>query len=352
MGKAMVVGATGQDGALLSKTLLARGFTVSGSFRSSSSEPFWRVDELGIQDEIDFFEYAIGSSAKLTAEISSRSPEYVFFTAGDSFTASSHNAAPRVMLANVVGCAEQIEALRQSNSSAKGIFFGSSEIFGYSAAVGVEATELTPRRPSNPYGLSKTFSSDLVGHFRQSENMELYEALLFPHESPLRGSAFVVRKIVRALVRAKAGLQTRKPQRFGSLESTRDWGSARQYMDWLIDLVSGSAKPDAYIFATGTSNSVADVFDIVSELLDLNLEQQSSAGGKKFIDSDSGKVVAEIEARHLANVGHGFVGSTKKLFSAIGDRTPCGLRETIAEMIEVEKERIFGERPDAGTHVT
>lgn len=336
MTDAIVVGSTGQDGALLCERLLREGFSVAGSYRSSSSSAFWRIDQLGIQDDIDFFDYEIGRPAGLADEIRVRKPSLVFFAAGDSMTAASQDAGPRIMSSNVVGCAEQIQSLRQSGSDAKAAFFGSSEVFGYSSLPGERAAESTPMRPVNPYGLSKQFAGSLVDHYRNSESMSLFEAILFPHESEFRGSGFLVRKVVSCLVRAKVGVVRGRPTRFGALDSTRDWGSARDYMDLLVELMKTDAPPDRYVFGTGVSHSVRDVFEIVASVVDLALEERDTREGRALVDASTGHLVAIVEARSLANAGHGLVGSSKKLFDAIGEKSLQPLRQTLSHMVEVE----------------
>ena len=336
MTDAIVDGATGQDGALLSRILLDRGYSVAGSYRTTSAESFWRLEDLGVQADIDFFEYSIGAPSRLSSELRARNPEMVFFTAGDSFTASSQNAVTRVMGSNLVGCAEQVEALRDSKLAAKAVFFGSSEVFGYAESAGLKVDEETPKEPANPYGWSKAFAGSLLAHYRRTEDMPIYEAILFPHESQYRAGAFVVKKIVRSLVNAKYESGPSSVPVFGNLESTRDWGSARQYMEWLIDLVTGSAKPDAYAFATGVSHSVRDVFRLVSGHLGISLVEQRAEFGPELVDSETGRTVAKIEARELTNAGHGYVGSTAKLFAEIGNRRPQALLRTLEEMVVAE----------------
>ena len=334
----LVAGVTGQDGALLAQALLSRGFSVIGTHRRFSPTSFWRLEEMGIVDQIRLIEYEVGSPLGLQSALMKIKPIAAFFTVGDSSTASSASSPARLMATNAAGCAEQIEVLRSVAPETIGVFFSSSEVFGYGESPGELRDESSPRRPSNPYGVSKVALGELVSFYRTNEGLKLFEAILFPHESYFRGSGFLVKKVVRTMSRWYLDGSNEDLPRFGSLASTRDWGSASEYMGWLIDLVV-MGRPDSYVIGTGRSHSVWDIFQIVGEILGFELAQHSSDGFLKIAEASTGRTVALAEARSMANVGHGPIGSLTKLRGELNSPEPTALRGVLAEMVSQEISR-------------
>lgn len=334
----LVAGVTGQDGALLAQELLRRGFSVIGTHRRFSPTSFWRLEEMGIVDQIRLIEYEVGSPLGLQTELMRTKPIAAFFAVGDSSTASSPSSPARLMATNAVGCAEQIEVLRSVAPETTGVFFSSSEVFGYGESPGELRDESSPRRPSNPYGVSKVALGELVSFYRQNEGLKLFETILFPHESYFRGSGFLVKKVVRTMCRWYLYGASEDLPRFGSLASTRDWGSASEYMGWLIDLVL-VARPDSYVIGTGRSHSVWDIFQMVGDVLGFELAQDFSDGCLKIAESSTGRTVALAEVKAMANVGHGPIASPKKLRRELSSSEPTALRGVLAEMVSQEINR-------------
>lgn len=330
-----VIGVTGQDGSLLARELLRRGHSVTGTHRSFVGTSFWRLERMGIDKDINFVQYDIGLPLNLQSSLLESHPRAIFFTAGDSSTASSAANPSRLIVTNAGGAAEQIEVLKRSAPKTPAVFFSSSEVFGYQTQPGVMKSESSRRRPSNPYGVSKLAVGELVDFYRREEGMNLFEAVLFPHESPFRGSSFLVKKVVRALCRWSMSRSDVDVADFGLLEPTRDWGSAEQYMDWMVDLVE-EGKPGSYVVGTGQHHSVWDVFRLVGSVLGLDLEKKVSNQDLKIIERGSGLIVANAEARVLGNSGHAPVASIKKLRSAIDIGTPLPFDSVVKEMVESE----------------
>lgn len=341
MAEYLVVGVTGQDGALLARELLARGHTVTGTHRRFSPSSFWRLEQMGIDSKIHFVEYDIGSPMSLQASLSERKPSAIFFTAGDSATASAASSPSRLMATNAGGAAEQIEVLRIVAPDTPAVFFSSSEVFGYQNRPGAQKNESSPRRPSNPYGISKVAMGELLDFYRREEGMNLFEAILFPHESPFRGSSFLVKKVVRTVCKWSVCPQDSEPVPFGSLNSSRDWGSASQYMKWLITLVE-VGTPGSYVLGTGQHHSVWDVFRMTGSALGIDLQKEESGSGIQIVDRESKSVLANAETRRLGNIGNGPVASTQKLQAEISVDTPTPLETVIRHMVQSELRLLRG----------
>lgn len=330
-----VVGVTGQDGALLARELLTRGHSVSGTHRRFSPSSFWRLEQMGIDNKIHFLEYDIGSPLNLQSSLLERKPRAIFFTAGDSSTASAASSPSLLMATNAAGAAEQIEVLRTVAPDTPAVFFSSSEVFGYQTRPGVRKNESSRRRPSNPYGISKIALGELLDFYRREEGMKLFEAVLFPHESPFRGSNFLVKKVVRTLCKWSLSPHRSEVVDFGSLDSSRDWGSAAQYMKWLVELAEGGT-PGSYVVGTGQHHSVWDVFRATGRALGIDLRKSESELGVQIVEEGSGSVIANAETRSLGNAGNGPVASTAKLRAELSNEAPIPFEAVLREMVEFE----------------
>ncbi len=335
----LIVGVTGQDGALLARLLLAKGYSVAGTHRRFSDSSFWRLEEMGIAGSIDFYEYDIGSPAVLYRILSSVSPKAVFFVAGDSYTASSANSASRLMEVNVVGCAEQVEAMRALAPDVPAVFFMSSEIFGYQKNPGILCDEETKREASNPYGISKAAAQDLISYYRREEGLPFFDAILFPHESPWRSPNFLVRKVVRNVCKWSVAPADFRVPLYGSLTSTRDWGSAEQYMGWIFQMVE-KASPGSYVLATGVSHNIQDVFAQAGDALGRNFVLAEDEEGQSIVDDSSGSILARAARRKLANEGHGPIGNTNLLSKQIRLGAKVPFSDVVNEMVDAELKRV------------
>ena len=337
-----VVGVTGQDGALLARELLARGHTVTGTHRRFSPTSFWRLEQMGIDDRIHFLEYEIGSPLNLQSSLLERKPRAVFFTAGDSSTASAASSPSWLMATNAAGAAEQIEVLRTVAPDTPAVFFSSSEVFGYQTRPGVRKNENSRRRPSNPYGISKIALGELLDFYRREEGMKFFEAVLFPHESPFRASSFLVKKVVRTLCKWSLSPHGSEVANFGSLDSSRDWGSAAQYMKWLVELAE-RGNPGSYVIGTGRHHSVWDVFLATGRALGIDLQKVKSNSVVQIVEQGSGSVIANAESRSLGNSGHGPVASTAKLRDELSIEAAIPFEDMVWEMVGFELALLRGD---------
>lgn len=341
MTNSLVVGSTGQDGALICKKLLSMGKGVVGTSRRQSSEAFWRLSELGIENEMEICFYEVGNGSALEEAIDKYRPDQIFLPIGDSSTVSSRDKMPTVINTNLLGAVEQYDSIKKSSFEGSVTFFGSSEVFGYSTKPGAFANEDTHFAPSNVYGLSKSLASEFLSFMldKESSRFQIYEAILFPHESEFRGGEFVVQKIVKNLVQFKISDGDPGKFKYGDLSSTRDWGSAKTYADWLVTLASSDAESGKYVFGTGSYRSVRDVFSFVASTLDIEFETILEDGQEFIREVKTGKLIATALARTLVNQGHGYVGDSTKLLSSVSLSEPQTLEKTLAEMVSQELRR-------------
>lgn len=339
--RALIIGVTGQDGSLLARHLLNEGLEVHGTFRRGSSDKFWRINELGIREQIQYHNYNIGNEFAFSEILKEVEPDLIFSFAGESFTALSFEEPKQFMTVNIESTVEQLEAIRVHTPYAKVFFAGSSEIFGESD-VDKLLTEKSPTNPRTPYGISKLTQSHLVRLYREKYNLSLFYGILFPHESEFRSQEFVTRKIAHGLALRKFGKAG--PLQLGDLSMQRDWGSAVNFVEWMYKLTT-VGNPGEYIFGTGTNSTVEEFLSLCGTSLQLDLKKFSAGDSEivNFVDLKSGIVFAEADAnRFKANRFSYGASNPKKLFDTIAPQVIKPLSELANEMIASEIRRIHG----------
>src|SRR4051812_29992050 len=232
--RAVVTGITGQDGAYLAELLLAKGYVVYGTYRRTSSVNFWRIEELGIQNNADLHlvEYDLTDLGSSITLLKDAAPDEVYNLAAQSFVGVSFNQPAATAQITGVGALHLLEAIRLVNPKIRFYQASTSEMFGKVQAI--PQIEDTPFYPRSPYGVAKLYAHWMTVNYREAHGIFGSSGILFNHESPLRGREFVTRKITDAFARIKAGqLDTLE---LGNLDAKRDWGFARDYVEgmWLM----------------------------------------------------------------------------------------------------------------------
>lgn len=275
MKKALITGITGQDGAYLAELLLDKGYEVHGIIRRASSFNTSRIDHLYSNDEIQgkklFLHYGdLTDSVQLVKLLYDLEPDEIYNLGAQSHVRVSFDIPEYTGNVTGMGAIRILEAIREAGLVKKCRFYQASSSEMYGEVQEVPQTEKTPFWPRSPYACAKVFAYWLTVNFRESYNMHASNGILFNHESPLRGETFVTRKITRAATRIKLGLQ--KELVLGNLDSKRDWGYAKEYVEamWLM---LQQDKPDDYVIATNETHTVKEFLETTFELLDLDWEK-------------------------------------------------------------------------------
>lgn len=265
--KALITGVTGQDGSYLTELLLQKGYEVHGIVRRASTFNRGRLDEVWSDPQLAdtrlFLHYGdLGDSGSLTRLLLNVHPDEIYNLGAQSHVRVSFDSPEYSLDVNATGTLRLLEAIRDAGLKPKFYQASSSEMYGLVQAV--PQTETTPFYPRSPYAVSKVAAYWLTINYRESYGMHASNGILFNHESPRRGEAFVTRKITRAVAHILAGLQNKLYM--GNLEAKRDWGFAKEYVEamWLM---LQQDKPDDYVIATGETHSVreflAEAFGLV-----------------------------------------------------------------------------------------
>ena len=271
MKKALITGITGQDGSYLSELLLEKGYEVHGIIRRSSSFNTGRIihlfKDIHETDSRFFLHYGdLTDGSRLEQLVERIAPDEVYNLAAQSHVRISFDEP--IYTTNVValGMLRLLEAIRTVFGDSRVRFYqaSSSEMYGLAAA---PQSEKTPFYPRSPYACAKAYAYYQVINYREGYNLHASNGILFNHESPRRGETFVTRKITRGIARILGGKDKRLY--LGNLDSKRDWGYAKDYVEamWLM---LQQETPDDYVIATGESWSVRDFLTAAAALVGIN----------------------------------------------------------------------------------
>ena len=275
MKKALVTGITGQDGSYLAELLLEKGYEVHGIVRRASSFNTARLEHLYKDPLVDntnlYLHYGdLADAVQLVKLLYDLQPDEIYNLGAQSHVRVSFDIPEYTGDGTALGAVRILEAVREAGLVEKVRFYqaSSSEMFGKVQAV--PQTESTPFWPRSPYACAKVCAHWLTINYRESYDMHASSGILFNHESPRRGETFVTRKITRAATRIKLGLQ--KKLILGNLDSKRDWGYAKEYVEamWLM---LQQDKPDDYVIATNQTHTVREFLEETFACLDMDYEE-------------------------------------------------------------------------------
>jgi GDPmannose 4,6-dehydratase len=273
---ALITGITGQDGSYLSELLLAKGYTVHGIIRRSSSFNTGRIDHIyqdphqaGRRLNLHYGDLTDSTSLRRILEIAQ--PDEVYNLGAQSHVKVSFENPEYTADSVATGPLRLLDSIRDyMHHTGRQVRFyqaGSSEMFG---AAKPPQSELTPFYPRSPYAVSKVAAHWYAVNYREAYNLFISNGILFNHESPRRGETFVTRKITRALGRIKAGLQ--KKLYLGNLDARRDWGFAGDYVEAMWMMLQHSEAGD-FVVATGESYSVRQFLEEAFGYLNLDWQE-------------------------------------------------------------------------------
>jgi GDPmannose 4,6-dehydratase len=336
MKTALISGVTGQDGAYLSEFLLNKGYAVHGIKRRASSFNTARVDHL-YQDPHEkgrrfFLHYGdLTDTSNLVRIIQEVKPDEIYNLGAQSHVQVSFEVPEYTADTDGIGTLRFLEAIRILGLAKSVRFYqaSTSELFG--KVQEIPQKETTPFYPRSPYGAAKLYAYWIVVNYRESYGLYACNGILFNHESPIRGETFVTRKITRAAARIKLGLQD--TLYMGNVDAKRDWGYAGDYVE-LMWLMLQQDEPDDYIMATGITTSVRDFITMAFQEAGLSLRWEGKGIDEKGIDSNTGKILVEIDPRYFrpAEVDI-LLGDPSKAFAKLGWKPKVRLPELVKMMV-------------------
>jgi GDPmannose 4,6-dehydratase len=289
--RAVVTGITGQDGAYLSQFLLAKGYTVFGTYRRTSSVNFWRLDELGITQhpQLKLVEYDLTDLSSTIRLLEKAEPNEVYNLAAQSYVGVSFEQPITTAEITGVGALNLLEAIRIVDGSIRFYQASTSEMFGKAQAA--PQSESTPFYPRSPYGVAKLFAHWSTINYRESYGIFGASGILFNHESPLRGKEFVTRKISDGIAAIKLG--TLDALELGNLNAKRDWGYAPEYVEGMWHMLQAN-EPDTFVLATGRTATVRDFVRLSCRAAGIEIRFEGSEESEVGVDVNSGQVLIRV----------------------------------------------------------
>jgi len=297
---ALITGITGQDGAYLAEMLLQKGYVVHGVKRRSSSLNTQRVDHLYVDPHERatrfFMHYGdMTDATNLIRLMQETQPDEIYNLAAQSHVQVSFETPEYTANSDALGTLRLLEAIRILRMEGKVRFYqaSTSELYGNSPA---PQNEKTPFAPRSPYAAAKLYAYWITVNYREAYGMHASNGILFNHESPIRGETFVTRKISRAVAAIETG---RQDMLFiGNINSKRDWGHARDYVEgmWMI---LQQPKPDDFVLATGETHTVREFIERAFAVVGRHIVWRGHGLDEVGYDEKSGKELVKIDPRYF-----------------------------------------------------
>lgn len=319
--RALITGVTGQDGAYLARSLLAKGYEVYGLMRRSASAEFMqeRLKWLNIHGEVNLVDGDMIDLSSLIRLCRSIQPDEIYNLAAQSFVTSSWSQPFLTGEVTALGATNLLEAMRLEVPGARFYQASSSEMYGL-VQQSVQS-EATPFYPRSPYAVAKLYAHWIAVNYRESFDLHVSSGILFNHESPLRGIEFVTRKVTDGVARIKLGLADKL--KLGNLDARRDWGHAADYVEAMWAMLQQDI-PDDYVIATGRTTTVRQMCQIAFSHVGLNMED--------YVEVDPAFIrPAEVDV---------LIGDPSKAKRVLGWEAATDLETMMREMVDADLVRV------------
>ena len=289
--KALITGITGQDGSYLAELLLEKGYEVHGIIRRSSIHSTERIDHLLKAGTITIHDGDLSDSSSIVKIVNNVKPDEIYNLAAQSHVGVSFDAAEYTGDVDAIGVLRILEAVHMLGMDKTCRIYQASTSELYGKVEEVPQNENTPFHPYRPYAVAKQYGFWMMRQYREAYGQFAVNGILFNHESERRGETFVTRKITRAAGRIKMGIQDKLY--LGNLDSLRDWGYAKDYVEcmWLI---MQQDEPDDYVIATGVQHTVREFTTLAFKYVGIDLEWKGEGVNEQGIDKATGKVLVEV----------------------------------------------------------
>jgi GDPmannose 4,6-dehydratase len=334
--RAFVSGVAGQDGAYLCKLLLDKGYQVFGGFRRNASDDFSRLQELGIEDQLELVQFELLEHSNIVRALERIKPDEIYNLAAQSFVVTSFEQPLFTSDANGLGVLRMLESIRSLDPKMRFYQASTSEMYG--KAVEPLQSETTRFHPRSPYAVAKAFAFYSTVNYREAYGLHASNGILFNHESPLRGREFVTRKITTTIAAIQLGL---KPVlELGNMAATRDWGFAGDYVDAMWRMLQQPAADD-YVVATGESHSVEEFVTLAARYAEIPLAWRGEGAGREAVDTRSNKVIVRVNKEfYRPSDVESLRGDSSKARRALGWQPKVTFDELVRMMVEADLRRL------------
>jgi len=332
----LVTGITGQDGSLLAKRLLESGEKVTGLFRRSSADNFWRLKDMGILESLILLEADIESFGELGDILKNEKFDKIFHLSGSSFTAESFRKPWQTFSLNTFAVFHLLEAVRLNSPESHVTIAGSSEVFGEFTSIDSDWIRDSSSRfgPINPYGLSHLSNLQIANYYREIFGLRLTIPIMFNHESEYRGEQFLTRKLSLGVGRVLDNPEYSIV--LGNLNAKKDWGSAKEFVKFL-QLAGENAIEGSFVLGTGRLTSVREIVSKVFDSVGIEIESIDSGLDEKIVNRVSGRVLVSLDSRNLrVKETPPFIANQVECKNIFGEAPKKSVLDIIPDMVEYD----------------
>ncbi len=334
MKNALITGIAGQDGSYLAELLLEKGYHVYGIMRRKAVVDYGNVEH--IKDKIHFIYADMTDVVSLVNAMKISQADEVYNLAAQSFVATSWEQPLATAQIDAIGVTNMLEAIRIVKPSCRFYQASTSEMFGLVQEI--PQRETTPFYPRSPYGVAKVYGHWITKNYRESYGMYACSGILFNHESERRGKEFVTRKITDAVARIKLGIQ--EYVELGNMDSKRDWGHSKDYVNamWLM---LQQEKADDYVIATNETRTVREFLEVAFSKVGITVEWEGSGIDEVGKDKETGKVIVKVNKEFFrpAEVDI-LLGNPEKAEKALGWKRDISFDELVERMVKNDMELV------------
>lgn len=338
MKTAVVTGVTGQDGAYLSRFLVSKGYRVVGTIRRSATQNLWRLEELDLLDNTNFSleEFDLTDPGAAFALVSKCKPAEIYNLAAQSFVGASFSQPMTTAQITGLGVLNLLEAIRLIDTSIKFYQASTSEMFGKVAES--PQRETTPFYPRSPYGVAKLYGHWITLNYRDSYDIFACSGILFNHESPLRGTEFVTRKISSAVAQIEVGSLSKL--KLGNLDARRDWGYAPEYVEGMWRMMQASS-PETYVLASGRTETVRSFVQLAFREIDIELAFEGTGTDEVGFDVKTGRELIAVDPEFFRPAEVDLLhGDYSKANEELGWSPSTGLEQLCKIMVSADRSRL------------
>ncbi len=338
---ALITGIFGQDGAYLARLLAGAGVRVIGQHRPGANAD-WRLGRLGIRESVSLVGLEFDDSASFESLLKSEQPDFIFHLAAHSDVGVSFDRPVETIRNNGLGAIHLLEAMRRTGSYAKLVNASSGAIFD-SSTTGAR-DEASPLGASDPYAMSKLVAHLAVATYRMSYGLWASNAILFNHESELRGESFVTRKITLGIARCAA--RGGDPVALGNLDTVRDWSHAEDVVEAMWRMAQLD-QPSDFVIASGVANTVRGFAEEAAAVAGFDLRWEGVGLDETGVDTRTGQVLVRIDPRFFRPSGRNeVVGNPAKARNKLAWDVNIPFQTLVQRMVEHDLEQVR-QNPDS-----
>ena len=332
MKKALITGVSGQDGAYLAEFLLKKNYKVIGTTKSLSRINKWRLKKLNIEKKIIYAQLNLHNKKSIDKVFEKFNFDEFYNFAGHSFVATSFKDALNTANNTGIGVVRILENIRKKKRKIKFYQATSSEIFGGSKTI--YQNEKSSYNPKNPYAISKLFAHLITGNYREYYNIFAVSGILFNHESPLRGEEFLTKKIAKGLIKIINGKQ--KFIEVGNLDSKRDWGYAKEFVEVMWKMMQ-QKKPEDFVISFGKAYSVKYFIDLCLKELNIKGKWIGKNEKRKFVTKEN-KTIIKVNHKYIRKKDYKLIiGDSTKAKKKLNWKPKINIKKLVKIMINEEK---------------